>query len=529
MDLISALPDALIHQVFSFLPLEDIVRTSVLSERWVSTWTTTTHLVFDNDTNSSDFPFVIDSVVRRCISPKVKKFHINSLEYVEANCDNLNRWLEFAAKRGVEDLHLWLTPMSPSEYVLPPFLCCLRELVCLEVRWCCFLLETTIGWLSLKFLSIEESNFTDEILERIFKGSPVLESLEVRECRGLRNIVIDSTNVKRLVLRSSDVERIWAPHLQSLVISEDLCLSHFQSGGLPGHPSSSEDVSFLMEVDLDFHIPFIELLEKLCGVPTITIGNWCLQIMSVLEMEGVSSPLSNCRNLILRASISRYGLPGIAYMLQSSPYLENLVIQSTGIRELMVDRESGERFNFDGDNFLCSRKGSFQCLARNLKRVEITGSEAESFCSEFLLALIKCLLEDAVTLEKMMIKADLCTQHGQEHVEAAVHSKLLLVKRNVIDYQRASKNAEVINIKKSSIVFIGVGIPTSRGDNKRRGIKGIKLHRSLKKQKKTQAINSRADLGAAPKIVDPIRSSSMVNRPTKASRTCIQTYGPEKM
>ncbi|KAF8006265.1 hypothetical protein BT93_K0529 [Corymbia citriodora subsp. variegata] len=389
MDLISALPDALIHQVFSFLPLEDIVRTSVLSKRWLSTWTTTTHLVFDNDTNSSDFPFVIDSVVRRCISPTVKKFHINSLEYVMANRDNLNRWLQFAAERGVEDLCLWLTPVSPFEYVLPPFLCCLRKLVRLEVRWCCFSSETTIEWPILKFLLIEESNFTDEILEN-FQGKSFF-----------RNIVMDSTNVKRSVLRSSDVERIWAPHLQSLVISEDLCLSHFQSGGLPGHPSSSilEDVSFLMEVDLDFHIPFIvcnsigmccnltkELLEKLCGVPTITIGNWCLQ----------------------------------------------------------VDQESGERFNFDGDNFLCSRKGSFQCLARNLKRVEITGSEAESFCSEFLLALIKCLLEDAVTLEKMMIKADLCTQHGQEHVEAAVHSKLLLVKRNVIDYQRASKNAEVM-------------------------------------------------------------------------------------
>ncbi|KAI6704950.1 hypothetical protein NL676_007912 [Syzygium grande] len=69
-----------------------------------------------------------------------------------------------------------------------------------------------------------------------------------------------------------------------------------------------------------------ELLGKLRGVPTITIGGWCLQTLSLLEMEGVPSPLSKCQNLILCGSVGKWDLPGIAYMLRSSPCLEKLVI-----------------------------------------------------------------------------------------------------------------------------------------------------------------------------------------------------------
>ncbi|KAI6684384.1 hypothetical protein NL676_030297 [Syzygium grande] len=85
-----------------------------------------------------------------------------------------------------------------------------------------------------------------------------------------------------------------------------------------------------------------ELLEKLCGVSTITIGHWCLQVLSTLEMEGVSSPLSKCQNLILRTPFGQFELPGIAYMLRSSQCLEKLVIHLTRfcVSKLKLDEES---------------------------------------------------------------------------------------------------------------------------------------------------------------------------------------------
>ncbi|KAI6683716.1 hypothetical protein NL676_029629 [Syzygium grande] len=134
-----------------------------------------------------------------------------------------------------------------------------------------------------------------------------------------------------------------------------------------------------------------ETFEKLHQVPAITIGGWCLEILSLVEMEGVPSPLSKCQNLTLRGPVSQWDLPGIVYMLRSSPCLEKLVIHLTDLPPLMFKLDE-EHFNFDEEDFLCSRKGNFQCLPKHLKRVEIIGLEADSFGSKHLLALIKFLL-----------------------------------------------------------------------------------------------------------------------------------------
>ncbi|XP_048132442.1 putative F-box/LRR-repeat protein At3g18150 [Rhodamnia argentea] len=454
-DLISALPDDVIRRIFSFLPLEDVVKTSVLSKRWRSTWTTTNHLVFhgfhglrrrNHGTYTFDFPSLVDSVLIRCTSPLVKSFHITHFKYDEACRPKLDLWLRFTEACCVEDLRLLLITGLQFLYKLPPFLYCLSWLVRLEVGLCCFSLSTTIRWPCLKVLLIEYSELSDDILERIVRGSPIFESLELHWCRGVKNIIIDSTSAKELVLIGdsfSNTEKIWAPRLLSLRVS--------------GRNSSMfrlDDISSLVEAKIDFDVPgdmmmccdlLTKLLEKLREVPKITIGGWCLQILSVLELKGVLSPLSNCQNLILRARVCQWDLPGIAYMLQSSQCLEKLVIHLTGLSLLKfgVDKEFEARFNFDEEDLLRSRKGNFQCLAKHLKRVEIIGF-ANSFGSKHLLALIKFLIGDTLGLEKTIIKADLHAQHGQKRLETADLFKVLSVSRNVLSYRRASQNAEVI-------------------------------------------------------------------------------------
>ncbi|XP_056159983.1 putative F-box/LRR-repeat protein At3g18150 isoform X3 [Syzygium oleosum] len=443
-DLISDLPDAVIHHIFSFLSLRDVVKTGVLSKRWRSTWTTTAQLVFD-EAYSSDFPSLVDSVLIRCTSPAVKRFHIIRFTYDKLLRSKLDLWLRFAEERRVEDLRLCLH-QPKVHYKLPRFLYCLSRLVRLEVRGCCFSLGTAVRWPCLKVLSIRYAEMSDDILEGIVRGSPVLESLELHNCRSIKNIVIDSTSVKELILDNgwlSNFEKIWAPHLLSLrVLGVWRLHSVFRL----------DDVSSLVEAELDFsvsgdgigHDLLKELLEKLCGVSTITIGGWCLQVLSTLEMEGVSSPLSKCQNLILRTPVGQCELLGIAYILRSSQCLEKLVIHLTRscVSKLKLDEESIQRFNFHED-LLCSRKGNFQCLAKHLKSVEIIDF-ACGFESKHLLALIKFLVGDALALEKMIIKANLRAQHVQKLVRVADICQLHGVSRNVLSYRRASQNAEVI-------------------------------------------------------------------------------------
>ncbi|XP_056159981.1 F-box protein At5g03100-like isoform X1 [Syzygium oleosum] len=452
-DLITAMPDAVIHHIFSFLPLKDVVKTSALSKRWHSAWTTTAHLVFDDvlpcnpdDTYSPDFPSLVDSVLIRCTSPTVKRFHITNFEYDEALHPKLDLWLRFAEGRRVEDLRLGLVTRQLQFFYRPrPFLYCLSWLVRLELSCCCFSLGTTVRWPCLKVLLMEVVEMSDDNLEEIVSGSPVLESLELHYCWRLKNIVIDSTSVKKLIFANggfSDSEQIWAPHLLSLRVS-----------GIWGLASvfRLDDVSSLVEAELDFVVCtdksrdlLKELLEKLRGVSTITIGGWCLQVLSTLEMEGVSSPLSKCQNLILRTPVGQCELLGIAYILRSSQCLEKLVIHLTRscVSKLKLDEESIQRFNFHED-LLCSRKGNFQCLAKHLKSVEIIDF-ACGFESKHLLALIKFLVGDALALEKMIIKANLRAQHVQKLVRVADICQLHGVSRNVLSYRRASQNAEVI-------------------------------------------------------------------------------------
>ncbi|XP_048132440.1 F-box protein At5g03100-like [Rhodamnia argentea] len=455
-DFISPLPDAAIHRIFSFLPLRDAVKTSVLSKRWRSTWTTTTDLVFDGEIGALGFPSLVDRVLSQCTSPAVKKFHLTDFRYDEPDRPKVDLWLRFAAGRPVEELHLRPSFFSPVKYEQPQFLYSLSWLARLEVSLCCFSLGGIIRWPCLKTLVIEYSELSDDILEGIFSGSPVLESVQFRGCKGVKNIIIDSTSVKELVLNDhwfSNPDRIWAPHLQSLrVLGRWYHDSMFRL----------DDVSSLVEAELVFSIRIRTgtlvsdkkrmccdlvkgFFEKLHGVPTITIGGWCLQILSLLELEGLPSPFFKCQNLRLHGPVSQWDLPGIAYLLKSSQCLEKLDIVLTDLPlQLELFEESAERLNFDEGDFLPSRKGNFEFLVKHLKRVEIIGFGANSFGSKHLLALIKFLLGEALVLEKLIIKTELPTCHGQKCLDAAVLSKLLGTSRNVLRYQRASKIAEVI-------------------------------------------------------------------------------------
>ncbi|KAI6705028.1 hypothetical protein NL676_007990, partial [Syzygium grande] len=261
-------------------------------------------------------------------------FHVIGFDCDEDDCPTVDLWFHFAVRRRVEDLRLWLSHQTMCNYTLPGFLYGLSWLVRLDVGGCCFSLGATVSWPCLKVLSIDYAELSDDFVGRIIRGSPVLESLKLRGCWGLRNVTIDSLSLKKLVLRgrsapfNSCVENLRAPNLLSLRVLQgthvDFRLDHVPSlveAKLDLHVETDDGLSYSVGCGL-----MKELLQKLHNVPTITIGGWCLKVLSLLEMDGVPSPLSKCQNLILHAPVCQSDLPGIAYMLQSSQCLEKLVI-----------------------------------------------------------------------------------------------------------------------------------------------------------------------------------------------------------
>ncbi|KAF3948840.1 hypothetical protein CMV_025210 [Castanea mollissima] len=72
-----------------------------------------------------------------------------------------------------------------------------------------------------------------------------------------------------------------------------------------------------------------KLLESLHHVKNLTVGIWCLTALSIMSVKHLPSPLSKCKCLTIQTSMGKCDLPGIGSLLQSSPYVETLVIDIT--------------------------------------------------------------------------------------------------------------------------------------------------------------------------------------------------------
>ncbi|KAM0894399.1 hypothetical protein ACQ4PT_024554 [Festuca glaucescens] len=132
-DRISALPDGLLRNVVSRLPVKDGARTDALSRRWRGLWRATP-LVLDDAHLLTDGPGVdwrapAAAVVSRVLASHPGPFrwaHLLSNFFDETNQDALAEWLRLLADKGVENLILvnrpWfekarVTKVSPNTEV----------------------------------------------------------------------------------------------------------------------------------------------------------------------------------------------------------------------------------------------------------------------------------------------------------------------------------------------------------------------------------------------------------------------------
>ncbi|KAF8029268.1 hypothetical protein BT93_E1826 [Corymbia citriodora subsp. variegata] len=322
-DYISLLPDCLIHQIFSFLPTRDVVKTCVLSKRWQSVWTAISDLKFS--VSSYD-----DSFVNRVLTlyrwRKVIKFHldIRSKYFYPFKIDS---WVRFAIDHEVEELLLNLN--WSARYTLSPLLYNCSSLTKLRLSGCRFSSSESINWSSLKSLSIQNVKLSDDVLRKIFMGSPVLEYLNLKGCRGLERI--RSTNLKELVIDDINVEvpletfspplEIWTPRLFSLRVR-----------GYIYEVIKILEASSLVEAELDFDSAELDCsllkssLGRLQNATRIQLGAWYIWVMGLLKVEDVQFLLPNCKSLTLHMLIPKFIFPAIANMLATTPNLEKLVI-----------------------------------------------------------------------------------------------------------------------------------------------------------------------------------------------------------
>ncbi|KAG5516754.1 hypothetical protein RHGRI_037481 [Rhododendron griersonianum] len=370
-DLITALPDSVLGHVLSFLPIEDAIRSQILSKRWQYLWTYSTSLVFrdsnSSDKSVSDFVTFVDRTLVLCACSKLTKLGVQ-FAYEPDYAFNVNLWTRFAAGRGAEELQLDLVDYSgdfgeDDYYLIPELLYTNSSFKALQFSECKVMPKGVVCWHSLKKLSIGRAELSEDVIQKILAGSPVLEILELNYCYGFNRVHVSDASLKKLILRDGDYDHddddgghhpvleISAPHLHSLEITGDLGRKICRLG----------DVSSLVDANISFRRwhryycsddykvhtnMFARLLQSLVHVKKITLGSWAIQnfwdeLCNVGEKHYWTSTEKSFTCLMFRlqkVKLIGFGLYKVDYYL---PFVQFLLKNARVLQKMVIDAQTG--------------------------------------------------------------------------------------------------------------------------------------------------------------------------------------------
>ncbi|GJV51815.1 F-box/LRR-repeat protein 25-like protein [Tanacetum coccineum] len=305
---LSLLPDFLIAEILSRLEsTKEVIRTSVLSKRWINVWTLAPNLFFDVDLFAAirqnlpiqGFCSFIDQTISQC-PLNINKFQI-FIRYFYKYEPSVNYWVHYAINHKVKEFHLLIPRLYPQfGFVLPQLFFINSSFTILKLDGCIFN-PSSITWKNLKSLSISNAKLDHDLIQNILSGSPLLETFKLHLCYGFTLIDIPSKSVKHLVFsgfrdpkqtrRTSTTHAIEinAPYILSLAVEDLLCL----------YKLSLLNVSSLIKAELNYtkrqyfyedpEVAEEEMLKavilSLRHVKELTIGESCLKVALSLSIN----------------------------------------------------------------------------------------------------------------------------------------------------------------------------------------------------------------------------------------------------
>ncbi|XP_021661035.2 putative F-box/LRR-repeat protein At3g18150 isoform X2 [Hevea brasiliensis] len=322
-DRISSLPDELLCHILSFLPSTlQAMRTSVLSKRWRRLWTHVPNITFpfkfvplvfyyDLKEYRQRAAVLIDNTLKPYSASKIKKFCIQFSADLIGLGPRMDSWVRFAVERDVEDLTLEfsfdktirrLDIKGLTGYWLPQFFYQNSWLRNLKTDFCEFEPDGRVLWSSLKDLSIGHAILTDEVMQNILDGTPVLESLKLVTCNGIHRLDLSlNSHLKELVVihqaapyvnDDDTVLEIAGPHLKSLVIMGFWFMKKCKLMNM----SSLIKATLDFEVGKSLHVRRNDFLEKSRNIVEeylrnvdhareLKLGSWCIQFYAVSDLS----------------------------------------------------------------------------------------------------------------------------------------------------------------------------------------------------------------------------------------------------
>ncbi|CAH1441150.1 unnamed protein product [Lactuca virosa] len=200
-DRISKLPEQLIDSILELLPIEDSVRTSIISESWRYRWTTMGALVFDKHFSNkfanngafgrNGFIRIINQVLFLHKGP-ILKFHLHIPNISLDSFQEVDQWMSFLSRNGVTEL--LLTNLN-QRYELPSYVFSCLELTKLKLVNCFFKTPLKFeGCLNLEELCLQDVDFGTSLCGNKI-NLPQLKKLILLTCKNVYNFNIKATKL----------------------------------------------------------------------------------------------------------------------------------------------------------------------------------------------------------------------------------------------------------------------------------------------------------------------------------------------
>ncbi|KAF3441155.1 hypothetical protein FNV43_RR15066 [Rhamnella rubrinervis] len=332
-------------------------------------------------------------------------------------------WIRFGTRADVEELSLGLyEDFNKNRHVITN---CPDKLY---LSRCSISPHGVITWTLLKSLSINTTELSDDVMRKVFLGSPILEVLVISQCGVLNRLDITSISLRKLVienyclLEKPDTRlayttlEIIAPNILALEL-----LGYF------GKKCRLVDVSSLVSVHVGFeldrphicdHTSIVKYYKESQNMLRELLSALRRIITTLLEVKSLRSPLSECKSLTLKAVIEEGDPLGMGKLLRNLPHIEKFTIDPS-------DCECSDCFhNWKEERKILHNsihKTKISCVSKenifnslllhDLKIVKIF----ESFwCNEKqILSLAELLLKNTAALETMVFKEIVFTRRGK--------------------------------------------------------------------------------------------------------------------
>ncbi|KAJ4705668.1 F-box domain containing protein [Melia azedarach] len=197
LDLISSLPEPLLHHIMSFLPFEEAVQTSILSKGWKQAWDTYPSLEFTDvcyniSRKKETLRYMEQMLLKRCrekISLKKFSFRMELSNYPEL-ASYIDRSLSYAVGCNVKELKLEIVYWgSVWWFKLPQSVLCVRSITVLELGGC----KLEFGGSSMKLpslrrLLLKQVKAEDRVIDNLVARCPLIEYLRIDECEGFKSL-----------------------------------------------------------------------------------------------------------------------------------------------------------------------------------------------------------------------------------------------------------------------------------------------------------------------------------------------------